>query len=87
MIHSVFGEFESERAEQFFLDRLRHMTIGQRWQAVAEMRQIAVNMVRDTMRAEHPEWTEPQIKLETTRQIMEAHGTIFRANYRVPERY
>ena len=78
MYRSVFGEFESEKAEQFYLDRLRRMTIEQRWRIVAGMRQIAVDMVRAEVRAQHPDWTETQIRLEATRRIMEAHGTTFR---------
>lgn len=80
MHHSVFGEFESEKAEQFYLDRLRRLTIEQRWRIVAGMRQIAVNLVRAEVRAQHPDWNEGQIRLEATRRIMEAHGTTFRAD-------
>ncbi|MBI3760323.1 MAG: hypothetical protein HY260_00475 [Chloroflexi bacterium] len=75
---SAFGEFESEKAEQFYLDRLRRLTIEQRWRIVAGLRQVAVNMVRAEVRAGHPDWTEAQIRLEATRRIMEAHGTTFR---------
>jgi hypothetical protein len=80
MYRSVFGEFESERAEQFYLERLRRMTVEQRWRIVAGMRQIAVNMVRAEVRAQHPDWAETQIRLEATRRIMEAHGTTFRTD-------
>jgi len=80
MYQSVFGEFESEKAEQFYLDRLRRLTIDQRWRIVAGMRQIAVNMVRAEVRTQYPEWNEGQVKLEATRRIMEAHGTTFRAD-------
>ncbi len=84
MYRSVFGEFESEKAEQFYLDRLRRMTIEERWRAVAGMREIAVNMVRAEVRAQYLDWTETQIRLEATRRIMEAHGVTFRTNRSVP---
>lgn len=84
MHRSVFGEFESEKAEQFYLGRLRQMTIDQRWRAVAALRQIAVEMVRAEVRAHHPGWAELQVKLEATRRIMEAHGTTFRTDRSVP---
>lgn len=78
MYRSAFGEFESEKAEQFYLDRLRGMTVEQRWRIIAGMRQVAINMVRAEVRAQQPDWTEAQIRLEATRRIMEAHGTTFR---------
>ena len=78
MYRSVFGEFESEKAEQFYLDRLRRMTVEQRWRIVAGMRQVAVDMVRAEVRTAHPDWDEKQVRLEATRRIMEAHGTTFR---------
>ena len=80
MYRSAFGEFESEKAEQFYLDRLRRMTVEQRWRIVAGMRQLAINMVRAEVRVHHPDWIEAQIRLEATRRIMEAHGTTFRTD-------
>ena len=77
MYQSVFGEFESEKAEQFYLERLRRLTIEQRWRIVAELRQIAVDMVRAEVRKQYPDWEERQVNLEATRRIMEAHGVPF----------
>ncbi len=84
MYRSAFGEFESDKAEQFYLDRLRRMTIEERWRAVAGLREIAVNMVRAEVRAGHPDWTETQVRLEATRRIMKAHGVTFRTSRGVP---
>jgi hypothetical protein len=80
MHQSVFGEFDSEKTEQVYLKMLQRMTIEQRWRAVAEMRQIAIEMVRAGVRAAHPEWNDRQIRWEATRQIMKAHGTTIRAD-------
>ncbi|MDW8326125.1 MAG: hypothetical protein RMK99_06130 [Anaerolineales bacterium] len=71
---SPFGEFANEKAEQVYLESLRRMTLEQRWRAVAAMRQVAVEMVRARIRAEHPEWSEQSVRWETTRQVMAAHG-------------
>ncbi|HLB47696.1 MAG TPA: hypothetical protein VJL59_11875 [Anaerolineales bacterium] len=79
---SVFGEFQNEKVEQFYLERLRRLTIEQRWRIVAEMREVAINMVRAEVRTLHPDWGETKVRLEATRRIMEAHGTIFRADVR-----
>lgn len=84
MYISVFGEFANEKIEQFYRERLRQMTVEQRWRIVADMREVAVNMVRAEVRAEHPDWNETQIKLEATRRIMAAHGTTFRTDRRPP---
>lgn len=78
MRQTVFGEFESEKAEQFYLERLRRMTVEQRWRIVAGLREVAVSMVRAEVRAQYPDWAEAQVRLEATRRIMEAHGTTFR---------
>jgi len=85
MYISVFGEFANEKIEQFYRERLRQMTVEQRWRLVAEMREVAVNMVRAEVRAAHADWDETQVKLEATRRIMAAHGTTFRTDRRAPE--
>ena len=84
MHKSVFGEFESAGAEAFYLERLRRLTIEQRWRIVAGMRQIAVDMVRAEVRARHSDWDEVQVRLEVTRRIVEAHGTAFRPDRSLP---
>jgi len=87
MYRSAFGEFDSEKAEQFYLAGLRRMTIEQRWGVVAGLRQIAVDMVRAQIRAAHTDWTERQIKVEATRRIMDAHGISFRTTGGIPVRH
>ncbi len=86
MIVTVFGEFQNEKVAQFYVDRLRTLTIEQRWRIVAEMRQVAINMVRAEVRAQHPDWAEVKVKGETTRRIMAAHGFEFDPNRRHPAR-
>ena len=80
MYITVFGEFQNEQVEKFYIERLRRLTIEQRWQIIAGMRQIAVDSVRAQIRKEHPDWDVTQVNLEATRRIMEAHGTAFRPN-------
>ncbi len=58
MVVSVFGEFQNERREQFYIEKLRQLTIEQRWRIVAEMRQVVVNMVRAEVRVRYPDWDE-----------------------------
>jgi hypothetical protein len=82
MYITVFGEFQNERVEKFYLERLKKLTIEQRWLIVVGMRQVAVDMVRSQIREEHPDWDKTQINLEATRRIMEAHGTTFRPTRR-----
>ena len=84
MYRSAFGEFESPQAEAFYLDRLRRKTIEERWRMVAGLRQILVETVRDKVRAEHPDWTEREIKLEATIRILKAHGAPERAIRSIP---
>jgi hypothetical protein len=79
---TVFGEFQNEKVEKFYIERLKKLTIGQRWRIVANMRQVGVNMVRAEVRKQYPDWDEMQVKLEATRRIMEAHGTTFRTDRR-----
>lgn len=79
---TVFGEFQNEKVEKFYLETLRKLTIGQRLRIVANMRQVGVNMVRAQVRKQYPDWDEMQVKLEATRRIMEAHGTTFRPTRR-----
>ncbi|MEK9165173.1 MAG: hypothetical protein AAB342_07425 [Chloroflexota bacterium] len=86
MYVSTFGEFQDEKTEQFYLDCLRKLTIEQRWNIVAGMRQVAVDMVRAEIRSQRPGWNERQVNLEATRRIMEAHGTTFRPDKSSPSR-
>ena len=79
MYRSAFGEFESEKMEAFYLERLRQMTVEERWRMVAGLRQIMVESVRDRVRAEYPDWPEREIRLEATLRILKAHGASERA--------
>ena len=74
MYRSAFGEFANKKTEQVYIEALRRLSLEQRWQAVAALRQVAVDMVRDAVRVAHPTWNEREINWETTRQVMEAHG-------------
>ncbi|GEM_PF-1709956 len=78
MYITVFGEFQNEKVEKFYLERLKKLTIEQRWLIVVGMRQVAVDMVRAEVRKKYPDWEKRFVNLEATRRIMEAHGTTFR---------
>lgn len=78
MYISVFGEFANEKVEKFYRERLNQLTIEERWRIIAGMRQIMVDTVCNTIRAEHPDWDRTDINLEATRRIMLAHGTVFK---------
>jgi hypothetical protein len=77
MYTSVFGDFANEKVEAFYRERLRQMSVTQRWQIVAAMRQIAINAVRAEVRSQHAEWSEQQVNLETTRRVLAANGYDF----------
>jgi hypothetical protein len=74
MYQSLLGDFESPRAEKFYLDVLRRMTPDQKWQAAFELWQLAVDASRARLRADHPDWTEGQVRAEVSRRIMEENG-------------
>ena len=72
---SVLGDFESPKAEQFYVDVLRRMTPEQKWTAACELWQLAVDAARAQVRAAHPDWTEVQVRAEVAQRILEANGT------------
>jgi len=84
MYVSVFGEFQNEKVEKFYLERLRRLTVEERWRIIAGMRQTVVDSVRAKIIKEHPDWSGSQVNLEATRRIMEAHGTTFRPTRSAP---
>lgn len=86
MYSSVFGDFANEEMESFYRERLRQMTVTQRWQIVATLRQVAIDAVRTEIRSQHSDWTEQQINLEATRRILAAHGYDFDPARRRPTR-
>jgi len=71
---SRLGDFESPRAEAFYLDVLRRMTPEQKWQAAIDLWEMAVEASRANVRAEHPDWPEAQVQATIARRILEAHG-------------
>ena len=74
MYRSALGEFESEKAEQFYIEVLRRMTPTQKWQAAAELWQMAVDTTRARVAKDHPDWTTAQVRADVARRIMEANG-------------
>jgi hypothetical protein len=71
---SALGDFESEKAEQFYLDVLRRMTPDQKWQAAFELWQMAVDATRAAVARVHPDWTTAQVRAEVARRIMDENG-------------
>jgi hypothetical protein len=74
MYRSALGDFESQKAEQFYINVLRRMTPEQKWQAACELWQIAVDTSRAYVRAEHPDWPEARVRAEIAHRIMGANG-------------
>ena len=74
MYRSLLGDFESPRAEAFYVDVLRRMTPEQKWQAAINLWEMAVEASRANIRAEHPEWPEEQVQAIVARRILEANG-------------
>jgi len=75
MYRSLLGDFESPKAEAFYVGVLRRMTPEQKWQAAFELWQLAVEIARAGVRADHPDWPDAQVRAEVARRILEAHGT------------
>jgi hypothetical protein len=71
---SLLGDFESPKAEQFYLDVLRRMTPAQKWRAACELWQLAVDASRARVRADHPDWSAAAVRAEVARRILEAQG-------------
>jgi hypothetical protein len=74
MYRSALGDFESEKAEQFYIGVLRRMTPAQKWRAAAELWQMAVDTTRSRVAKDHPDWTPKQVRAEVARRIMEMNG-------------
>ena len=74
MYHSLLGDFESPRAEEFYITVLRRMTPEQKWQAAIGLWQMAVDASRAAVRAEHPDWPESLVRSTIARRILEANG-------------
>ena len=75
MYHSALGDFESPKAEEFYVNVLRRMTPEQKWLAACELWQMAVETSRARVHADHPDWPEAYVRAEIARRILEAHGT------------
>jgi hypothetical protein len=67
-------EFDSPKAEQFYLDVIRRMTLEERWNLVFEMWEMGAETTRAGIRSQHPDWTEEQVREEFARRVMEANG-------------
>ncbi len=74
MYRSALGDFESPKAEQFYVNVLRRMTPEQKWQAACELWQLAVETSRAYVRAEHPDWPEAHVRAEIAKRILNAEG-------------
>jgi hypothetical protein len=74
MYRSALGDFESPKAEQFYVDVLRRMTPEQKWAIAFELWQMAVDTARARVRFEHPDWEEVHVRAEVARRILEANG-------------
>lgn len=79
MYRSALGNFTNEKAEAVYIEALRRMTIEQRWQTIAAMRQVVVDTMRAEVRAQYPDWNERRVKIETTWRVLEANGVNLRA--------
>lgn len=67
-------DFDSLKAEQFYLDVLRRMTAEQRWNLACELWEMMTEAARAGIRARHPDWTEDRVQAELAQYIMEANG-------------
>ncbi len=74
MYRSLLGDFESPKAEAFYVKTLRRMTPEQKWQAAFGLWQMAVEAARDNVRAAHPDWSDAQVRSTVARRILEANG-------------
>jgi hypothetical protein len=74
MYRSALGNFESPKAEQFYVDVLRRMTPDQKWRVAFELWQMAVDTSRAYVRLQHPDWPESQVRAEVAQRILESNG-------------
>jgi hypothetical protein len=71
---SLLGDFESARAEAFYVEALRRMTPEQKWQVAFDLWGMAVEAARANVRAQHPDWPEAQVRATVAGRILEANG-------------
>ncbi|MGH2524025.1 MAG: hypothetical protein ACRDH2_16080 [Anaerolineales bacterium] len=71
MYRSALGDFESQKAEEFYISVLRRMTPEQKWRAAFELWQMAVDASRAYVRAQHPDWPEARVRAEIAQRILE----------------
>jgi len=74
MYHSLLGDFESRRAEEFYLDVMRCLTPEQKWQIAINLWEMAVEAARANVRAEQPDWPEARVRATVAQRILEANG-------------
>ena len=74
MYRSLLGDFESPKAEAFYVSALRRMTPEQKWDIAIGLWEMAVETTRGYLRAQHPDWAETQVQAEVARRILEANG-------------
>jgi hypothetical protein len=74
MHRSALGDFESEKAEQFYIEVLRRMTPDQKSEAALQLWRMAVDTTRAGVALDHPDWTPEQVQREVARRIMELNG-------------
>jgi len=70
MYRSPIGDFESEKAEAFYLNVVRQMSADKKWRIACELWQMAVDNARGQARREHPDWTEAQVRAEIAHRIL-----------------
>jgi hypothetical protein len=78
MYRSALGDFESERAEQFYLSVMARKTPEQKWLIAIELWEMAVEAARSQLRSVHPDWPEADIQAAVARRILDSHGTTAR---------
>ena len=74
MYRSALGDFESEKAEQFYIEVLRRMTPDQKLEAALALQAMAIETMRAGVASDHPDWTAGQVQVEVVRRLMEANG-------------
>ncbi len=74
MYRSLLGDFESAKAEEFYVNALRRMTPEQKWGIAFGLWQMAVDAARANVRAPHPDWSDEQVRSAVARRILEANG-------------
>jgi hypothetical protein len=76
MYRSRLGDFESPKAEQFYINVLRRMTPEQKWLAALELWQMTVEISRAGVRANHPDWPEAHVQAEIGRRILDENHIV-----------